>query len=253
VQQRLQAAQGSLDAEGALSILADQVDPQTNDVRGLGNTVALHTTLSSLVVDPARQRVLVSSGRAPSSHGDFVELPLAGTFDRRDFFRLVKHVDGPSQFCQSHPQLAEALQIFIRAKMAYEYHNDAQRAYELLQEVVQVDDSNPAYFFQLGVFALKSGQHTAAIAAFSDALQCREPTRQLVRLAHYYRGRAYAHLSQSQPALADLQAVLEDRATDAKLRAAARRAVWRVKWFGRFQLRARSLRIMMQQSDMLDY
>lgn len=253
VQQRLQAAQGTLDAAGALSILADQVDPHTDGVRGLGNTVALHTTLSSLVVDPARQRVLVSSGAAPSSHGDFVELPLAGTFDRRDFSSLVKHVHGPSRFRQSHPQLAEALQIFIRAKMAYEYHNDAERAYELLREVVQADDSNPAYFFQLGVFALKNERYAEAITAFGDTLQCQEPTKQLRRLAHYYRGRTHAHLSQPKPALADLKAVLDEPATDAKLRTAARRAAWRVKWFGRLQLRKRSLRIMMQQSDMLDY
>jgi hypothetical protein len=47
--------------------------------------------------------------------------------------------------------------------------------------------------------------------------------------------------------------VLDDPSTDAKLRVAARRAVSRIKWFGRLQLRKRSLRIMMQQSDMLDY
>jgi tetratricopeptide (TPR) repeat protein len=252
VQQRL-AESGGVDAHEAITILADHVDPLTSEVRGLGNTVSLHTTLSSLVLDPARKRVLVSAGQAPACHGDFVELPLAGTFDRRDFPGLARRLESPSRFPESHPKFAKALQIFIRAKMAYEYDNDAERAYELLKEVVQVDDTNPAYFFQLGIFALKNQQHFPAIEAFTHVLANEGQTQQLRRLAHYYRGRAHGHLARSRPALADLEAVLDDPATDAKLRRAARSAAWRIKYFGRLRLTSRSLRIMMQQSDMLDY
>jgi hypothetical protein len=253
ISQRLAECPGRLDSHDALSILGDQVDPLTSEVRGLGNTVSLHATLSSVVVDPAHKRALVSTGVAPAGHGDFVELPLAGTFDRRDFPGLACRMSGSSQFQESHPRLAEAQQIFIRAKMAFEYDNDVTRAYDLLKEVVTVDDSNPAYFFQLGIFALKNQQHFEAIDAFSHLLGCQGQTQQLNRLAHYYRGRTHAHLSRSKPALADLKTVLDDPSTDAKLRLATRRAVSRVKWFGRLQLRPQSLRIMMQLSDMLDY
>ena len=253
VRQRLAESSSGVEARDAITILADQVDPLTSEVRGLGNTVSLHTTLSSLVLDPARKRVLVSAGQAPACHGDFVELPLAGTFDRRDFPGLARRLESPSRFPQAHPKFAKALQIFIRAKMAYEYDNDAERAFELLKEVVEVDDTNPGYYFQLGIFALKNQQHFPAIEAFTHVLACEGQTQQLRRLAHYYRGRAHAHLARSRPALADLEAVLDDPATDAKLRRAARSAVWRIKYFGRLRLTSRSLRIMMQQSDMLDY
>lgn len=253
VQQRLAERRGRLDAEQAISILADQVDPLTGEVRGLGNTVGLHSTMSSLVLDPARKRVLVSSGAAPACHGDFVELPLAGTFDRRDFPGLARRLNRTETFRQSHSEMAEAQQLFIRAKMAYEYDNDVRGSYELLQKVTAADSSNPAYYFQLGIFALKNKLHYEAIEAFTQALRCPRPTRQLWRLAHYYRGRAHGQLGRSRPAQADLAAVLEDRDTDVKLRAAARSAAWRIKLFGRLKLNSRSLRIMMQHSDMLDY
>jgi tetratricopeptide (TPR) repeat protein len=253
VRQRLAESRGGIDAHEAITILADQVDPLTSEVRGLGNTVGLHTTLSSLVLEPASKRVLVSVGQAPACHGDFVELPLTGTFDRRDFPELARRIENPSPFPQSHPKFASALQVFIRAKMAYEYDNDTERAYELLKEVVRIDNSNPGYYFQLGIFALKNQQHFDAIEAFTHVLACDGQTQQLRRLAHYYRGRTHAHLARPRPAVADLEAVLDDPATDAKLRRASRSAVWRIKYFGRLRLSPRSLRIMMQQSDLLDY
>ena len=73
------------------------------------------------------------------------------------------------------------------------------------------------------------------------------------RLAHYYRGRTYAHLGKRREALADLAAVQSDVLADARLRAAARRAAWITKFIGRCKLRERSLKIMMQQTDMLQY
>jgi hypothetical protein len=51
----------------------------------------------------------------------------------------------------------------------------------------------------------------------------------------------------------DLDAVVNDPGADRKLRAAAQRCAWRTRIFGRCTLRNRSLAIMMQQSDMLNY
>ena len=64
VRQRLEEASGRLDSSEAVSILGDQVDPFVNRVRGLGNTVGVHTTLASVVLDPTGRRVLVSTGSA---------------------------------------------------------------------------------------------------------------------------------------------------------------------------------------------
>src|SRR5205823_10926774 len=100
MKQRLKEAHGRLDAVEAASILGDQVDPQVNEVRGLGNTIGCHTTLGSLVLDPAHDRVLVSTGRAPACHSSYVELPLVGTFEGQNLESLIHRVSRQDAFGQ---------------------------------------------------------------------------------------------------------------------------------------------------------
>src|SRR5262245_5747766 len=253
IRQRLDGARGRLNATEAASILGDHVDPQVNEVRGIGNTVGCETTLGSLVVDPAHGRVLVSTGPAPACHSEFVELPLSGTFVRGEFPTLSDRVAYANSFEREHPEKLAALKLFIEAKTAYEMHNDAARAYELMKQVVSSDASNPAYFFQLGIFALKNGQFDEGLAALNDVFRTPYLTAQLRRLTHYYLGRTLAHLKGVNEALRHFQSVLDDPGTDQKLRAAAHRAARRTKFFRRYTLGQRSLKIMMQHSDMLYY
>jgi len=253
IRQRLQEASGQLDANEAISILGDQIDPLVNEFRGVGNTVGVHTTLTSVVIDPKRGRALVATGPAPACHSDYLELPLIGTFNRDDFASLAQPVIHCDGFGQTHPQKLAAEQVFIQAKIAYEVANDGALAYQLLKEAAKQDSSNPAYCFQLGIFALKNERFDEAIEAFDAVFRAAYLTAQLRRLAYYYRARTFAHLGQNKEAQADLVAVLDDAHTDHKLRAAALRVARRVKVFGRLALRKRSLAIMMQQSDMLNY
>jgi tetratricopeptide (TPR) repeat protein len=253
LRQRLEQARGRLDPSEVVSILSDQVDPLVDQVRGLGSTLGVHTTLTSVVLDPSRERVFVATGSGPVPHNDYVELPLIGTFDRRDFAAQSRRVLKSDAFRRAHPEKLEAMKIFIKAKIAYESDCDVARAYELLKEVVKTDPSNPAYYFQLGIFALKNQKYDEALAALGEVFEREYIPAQLRRLAHYYRGRTYAHLGKSQAAKTELAAVLDDPATDRKLRAAAERAAWRTRVFGQCALRRRSLSIMMQHSDMLSY
>lgn len=220
----LESARGKLDAQEALSILSDQVDPVTNQVRGFGNTVAMHATLTSIVLEPARQRVLVATGTGPACHGAYVELPLVGACDPRNLDAEHCRVYLNATFPQAHPEKYKAQRLFIRAKQAFEYDNDVARAYELLQKVVQCDSSNPSYHFQLGIFALKNRRMSEALDAFDDGLHCLRIPPHTRRLIVYYRGRTLADLGKTSDALAEFAAVSDDPATDAKLRAAARLA-----------------------------
>jgi hypothetical protein len=251
--ERLRESVGRLDANAATSILADQIDPEVGAVRGLGNTVGCHTTLGSVVLDPARGRALVSSGQAPACHSEFVELPLAGTFARDETPMLDGGAVAKSSFDSDHPEKLTALKLFIEAKIAYETRNDHARPYELMKQVVWHDPSNPAYFFQLAIFALKNRQYDEALDALEGVFHSPYVTAQLRRLAHYYLGRTFAHLKQKRVALSHFQAVLDDPRTDAKLRKAANQAIRRTGLFGRCPLRKRSLVLMMQHSDMLYY
>ena len=253
LRQLLEKHHSHLDVSAAISVLGDQFDPVVGQVRGLGNTVGVHTTMTSLVLDPDAGRAFVAAGSAPACHNDYVEVPLIGTRAPEDFAEYTPPVIPNGHYRREHPQQFAALQLFIQAKAAFEFDNDDRRAYELLQQVVAQDSSNPAYFFQLGIFALRIKQPDDAIQAFSWTLKRPYLTGQLRRLAHYYRGRAHGHLGRWEEGLRDLQVVLDDADTDNKLRAAAQSATWRLRTFGRYRLRRRNLMIMMQQSDMLHY
>jgi len=197
--------------------------------------------------------VLVSTGAAPACHSEFVELPLAGTFGRGEFPALRDVVVTHDDFEQEHPEKYLAMKLFIEAKTAYEMDNDPAAAYDLMRQVTFNDPSNPAYFFQLGILALKNGKYDEALEALDAVFRTSYLTQQLRRLAHYYLGRTLAHLSKSREALEHFQTVLDDSCAEQKLRIAARRAARRTKIFGHCPLRKRSLNLMMQHSDMLYY
>jgi hypothetical protein len=257
IKQRLEGSISPVDAPKAISILNDRVDPYVDEVRGLGSTVGLHSTMTSVVIEPARGTVFVSAGTAPVCRGPYLELPLVG--GKRDTQDAIEQsISEPrvlqdNSFEESHPEKAKGLELFIEAKATYEYDNNFTRTYEQLKKVVQVDDTNPAYFFQIGIFALKCREYEAAIEALTAVFTRPYVTPQLRRLAHYYRGRTLAHLSRRDAALSDFAQVEADPDTDAKLRSANLWASRMVTLFGYQTLRQKSLNIMMQQSDMLHY
>jgi hypothetical protein len=253
IEQLLRQSLGQLDVHGAMAILSDQVDPFVQQVRGLGNTVGVHTTMTSVVLSPATGQAYVATGPAPAAHQEFLAVPLlSGKSEMAPFPDRLPLV-GPSGFAQRHPAIWNAMQLFIRAKGAYEYENDLRGASRLLEETVRCDPSNPAYWFQLGVFCLKNQCFEEALGAFDQVFSRTYLTDQLRRLAHYFRGRARAELGQTPAALDDLQAVIADLGTDEKLQTAARQAIRRLENFGKCPLRKRSTMIMMQQSDTLHY
>ena len=210
MKQRLDRARGNLDAREAASILADQYDPVTKEVRGLGNTVGVHTNMTSVVLDPDRNRFFMATGEAPVVHSEFIELPLIGSFDRDHAPQGSLTVIDNREFIHRHPEKWKALQIFIHAKRAYEHDNNIVAAYDLLRQVVEVDPGNPAYIFQLGIFALKNRRYDDALSAFDEVLKAENGTQQLRRLAWYYRGRTHAHEHRPADAIKDLTKVMDD-------------------------------------------
>jgi tetratricopeptide (TPR) repeat protein len=253
MQQRLEQARGKLDAREAAAILSDQYDPIAQQVRGLGNTVGVHTNMTSVVLEPDRGRFHIAAGPAPAAHGEFIELPLIGSFDRGQEPRGRVGVIDNRAFMRQYPEKWRAMQLFIQAKRASEQDNDVAEAYRLLQEVVRADPSNPAYFFQLGIFALKNRRYDDALSVFDHILSMEHVTSQLRRLTWYYRGRTHAHQQRTEDAIHDLTQVMNDAETDEKLRTSTSRVLWRLRTWGRCRLKRRNLVIMMQQSDMLHY
>ena len=253
ISQRLAEQHGSLDAIGAADILQDQVDPTDGAMRGLGNTVGVYTTLTSCVIDAARDRALVATGPAPVQHREYYELPLVGSFDREQFHVPRRPVVKGSYFSRQHLQNLRAMEKFIEAKQAYEDYHDDKAALEILRKVVEIDGSNPAYYFQLGIFALRNWRPEEARDAFDSMFECDSCPAHLRRLGRFYRAKTRSYLGDSPGAIADLRCILIDSKSDPNLRDAARKALRYDPPFGQATLSKRSLAILMQHSDMLRY
>lgn len=243
---------GQFDKATAANILGDQVDPFSGKVRGVGNTVAVHTTVTSIVLVPNEDRIYVATGRAPVSHHRFVSFPLPGSFDADGFLDTpVAEIEG-SGFDVKHPHMAKAQQFFIRAKEAYEYRNDVKEALEYMNQVVDWDQTNPHYYFVQGILALKAGETEQGKVAFSRLL-LNEPSQHQAHLAHFYLGKIFADSYDVPNAQREFALLLDDPNTDAKLRSAARRASLAVQIFGHKALRPAKLSLMFQQGDMEHY
>src|SRR5690606_16255118 len=79
IRQMLEAARPMSDPRQAMEILADKEDvlSGTTEPKSTGNTVAVHTTITSAVIVPALNKMYVANGRGPTSQSRFVEFPLS--------------------------------------------------------------------------------------------------------------------------------------------------------------------------------
>ncbi|NBV49712.1 hypothetical protein EBR78_00680 [bacterium] len=252
-EQMIQEGKGHFGVPEAIKILSDKWDPIRQEVKGLGNVVAVHTTLSSVVVDPAHGRMFVASGTAPVSLTPYVELPLIQEWDAAQFFSDSFQVLENSDYFKTHPHLAQAEQKYIEAKTAFETDNDPKRATQILEESIRLDPQNAAYTFVHGILALKAGDMDSAEKSFLENLQ---KTYLHYRLAsQYYLGRIHASRGKSKRALQAFEAVLKEAnpQVEAPLIKATRKALQQVKRLKRVPLMGSTLVIFMPEADMVEY
>lgn len=241
-----------IDERRAVEILGDTWDPHAKRDLGLGSTLAVHITVGSSVFVPAQGKFYVASGMAPVSQNDYVEFPWLGLASRETFDKSRYGVLRGGKFRSSSPAMAEAVQKYIAAKVAYENRSEVETAYALMREVVELDPENAAYRFVLGIFALKIGDFEEGKRRFGEVLEINQ-TQHLHHLAYYYRGRVFAHQGDTDAAAQDFSRVIDATTVDQKLYAAARRARHRTKLMGSFNLPASRLPLLMQFADLLSY
>ncbi len=248
----IQSTQGAFTVERAARILGDKVDPYTMKVNGFGNTIAVHTTLTSLVVEAGKNRIFVASGRAPVSVGDYVELPLAGHFSPADFTKQKFELLHNTAFSDVYPQMAKAEKLFIEAKVAYEDELDFAKSLRLMEEVLKLDGSNPFYQFDAAIIALKANERSKSVYRLNRVVAL--SNQHLRFVARYYLARLKADEGDKKAALVLFQSLLADLQTgEAKLKEATESAIDSCRGFGRFPLPTQTLGLMVQQADMLSY
>ena len=258
VKQIVEALKGKMDAAAATTVLSDHVDGASGTLRGVGNTVSVHTTIASIVFVPGDKTMYVASGEAPVSENAYYGFPVPEMFDVNTFGTESSArasealVLAGSTFRQDHPDMAQAEQSFILAKEAYEFNNDSKGAFALMQQAVRKDPSNPHYYFVLAILGLRAGQPDAARQGFESILKV-NPSDHQKNLALYYLGRMDAAEGNGASAIEGFQAILDDSAAYGKLQAAAETALEKVTRFGSYSFEIQNLSLMIQQGDMEHY
>ena len=252
-EQLIRQNQGSFSVEEAVKVLSDKFDPINGEIKGFGNVIAVHTTLSSAVFDPARGRLFMASGMGPVSLTPYVELPLIREFDESLFASAdYKHLEN-SSFNQDFPLLAKAEQKYIEAKTAFETEGNPKKASVILRESVSLDPDNSAYSFVHGILSLKAGDFKGAEFSFSSNLNKKYKHYRLASL--YYLGRIWASQGKNSLAKQAFVGVLAeaDPVIERTLIAAVKTYLPKVKKWGKTPLNASALLVFMPEGDMLEY
>jgi len=253
VRRRLASAKGTLDEKEAVSILSDKFDPFLNKRRGLGNVVAVHTTMTSVVIQPERNRLFVASGKAPVPMSTYVELPLVAQFNADDFAGKPFEKISNDWYWNQEPKMAAAEQEFIQAKIAFESQLDYPRAMDFMVRAIELDGTNPAYHFNHAMLALKANDFPRAKAALEKAQPLGDPHFKL--MSTYYLGRIAAHGNDRKTARALFEQVLREGTDpkEKKLRAAAEAGLKKLPGLFAYKLHTGSMALMLQEADVVEY
>ncbi|MFM8269167.1 MAG: C45 family autoproteolytic acyltransferase/hydrolase [Pseudomonadota bacterium] len=243
---------GGLSVEEAVQVLSDKFDPINNEVRGFGNVIAVHTTLSSAVFDPARGRLFMASGMGPVSLTPYIELPLIREFDESTFSSGPFKVLENSSFHQNFPLLSKAEQKFIEAKTAFETYNDPKTASLTLKESTELDPENSAYSFVHGILSIKAGDLASAESSFLATTKKKYVHYRLA--SQYYLGRIWASQGKKAQAKKVWLSILTeaDPRVEKTLIAAVAANLKKIKW-GRVPLNKSALVLFMPEGDMIEY
>ncbi len=253
LEQLITGHQGPIDLAAAAAFMADQQDPYSNRVTGLGNTVSVMTTVTSIVAQPARNRVFVASGRAPVPHSTYVEVPLPAAFDPDTFATRAFDTIVNDGYGREHPEKLAALRRFIEAKEAYEYRHDVAQAETILQDVVRRDPENIRYKLLLGLMKLKRNDFTGAEALFQAIIAGDDADLHTKDVAVYLRGRIRADANDKNAARRDFRLVLDSERTDGKLKDAAQNGLNELDRIFRYKLDPAKLSAMFQFGDLQNY
>jgi tetratricopeptide (TPR) repeat protein len=253
ITQLIRAADGKLNLQSAMSILQDKIDLPSSQVRNIGNTIAVHTTMTSAIVLPERGMIYVANGQAPVSQNSYIQLPTIEAFDTA---RLPNdNLEIPNnQFPQNYPQLAASEQKFIAAKMAYEYNNDHDASARFLKEAIALNPDESVYRFNYAAIQMRAGRYDEAIVAL-DFLTKRglEADDHWLHLAHYYLGAMYAERRQAENSIDHLEAVVTSHGLDPMLKQAAEGLLAKLRSRQFPKIALKQLGLMFQQGDMMQY
>lgn len=213
---------GRIDAQTAIRMMSDQTDPIYKRVRAVGNTVSVHLTVGSVVVDPQNRRMFVANGLAPVTHNEYIEFPLWFADVEKEFESGRQFVTFDNNYYrQSEPTQYQGMKKFLESKTAYEIEKNTKKAYDLMKETVAIDSSNPVYFIDLAILAMKNNDIDFGMQQLDKVLSM-DHANTVKALARYYKARVLAHKGQNDAAKEELKKVEADPAAADSLKSAAK-------------------------------
>ena len=249
----LNSGSGLIDARKAVSILADKTDPYSGEVKGLGNVIATHFTVTSAVIDTGSHSIYFANGLAPSSLTKFIQLPLIETFNPDTFLDEPYDTITEDSYHHDHPNQSLAEKMYIFAKNAYEIEMDPKKSRTLLNHVVLVDQTNPAYLYMLGLMEIKTGNATQARKTLN---KCANMAKGHYHLAcRYFSAKIDASNGAPRRATIAFEEILSktDPLTEAPLIRAIKSNLNKLKRTNRLRFNPDTLSIFMPEGDVLAY
>lgn len=253
VKQLLESSERALDVRRAVDILADKTDPFTGNIRGLGNVVATHFTVTSTVFDTGLQALYFANGLAPTSLTRFIELPLIQNFDPETFSSQTYRTLINDSYHRDNPHQSLAERLYIEAKQAYEVELNAPKAREILRQVVSIDPNNHAYIYVLGLLEIKTRQLPSAQKTLE---QCKT-----ISIGHhkltcgFFLAKILASRGERKNASRLLTEILvtADPKLEAPLIKATKDSLKKIKRLGKISLNPDTLSLFMPEGDVLTY
>jgi hypothetical protein len=198
-----------LDARAMAAILADTGDERCR----ISEAIAMIMTVGSVVFRPDDGVFWVATGKAPSSHHEFLPFDLASEDHAPEHGSLSGHAPGDGQAAFDHYREAY-LAHFDREDLA-----EARRQIELARAL---RPNEPLYGFLAGVLALADCDLGAAAAALDSAIALGHPHAERLAAFHLWRGRVHDAAGRRSRALDDYRMALAHPADDGVQRAARR-------------------------------
>jgi hypothetical protein len=239
--------------ESAIEILADQNDPLLGRRVSLGNTVSVHTSLQSLVVDEGSQAAYLSVDLAPSAHGRFAKFSLPFLSNER-----ILEINSAEQepISQTQKEMLPghwktAMQEFIKAKVAYEISLNNEVSWSHLEKAVAEDQDNSHIRYVAAMIALKTGRKTISEEYLRLLLNAEDLQRK--HLSHFFLARIYAAEGKVAEASLLIDALLGQDLIDIKLKNATIKMKKKLAADGEYRFDFDKLNILFQQADHINY
>ncbi len=241
------------DVSSAVRILADKTDPLTNQIAGLGNVIATHMTVTSAVIDSAKQSIYLAKGLAPTPLTTFLEFPTIERFDPIIFQDETYETITENEYHRDHPAISAAEQLYIAAKSAYEIELDRSKALSLLELVTQTDPDSAAYLYVTGLMAIKVRDYPKAQ---NYLLRCQDIATGHYKLTcQYYLARTKASAGETDDAIHHFQNILIEASpkTEGPLIRATAKNLQKLRRTGILRLNPDTIAIFMPEADVLAY